>query len=129
MSDKRVFTLDTLGELDEGTVRLLVDDAIADALKDCESRPMLESARKITITLELAPVPADAGGMRGVDVGVAVKVSVPTSRARPNYLKTTVMGDGVEAFLPTEHAAPLFPKASVVTAVLTSSKGPKEEPS
>lgn len=106
---KTLFTLDTLGDLDDGTTRLMVDQALAEALADCDNRPHLDKARRITITLHMLPVLNDNGGMKGVNAAVEVGSKFPGRRGRVEYLKTSVNGNGVEAYLPEERPQPLFP--------------------
>lgn len=107
--EKRLFTLDTLGDLDDGTTRLLVDQALSDALADCDARPALDKPRRIVMTLEMQPVLNQAGGMKGVQAEMSVKLSIPASVTRGEYLPTNVNGQGVEAFLPFDRPNPLFP--------------------
>lgn len=49
---KTLFTIDTLGDLDDGTTRLVVDQALADALSDCDNRPNLDKPRRVLITVD-----------------------------------------------------------------------------
>lgn len=104
-----LFTIDTLGDIDDGAVRLVVDHALAEALADCNARPFLEKARRLIIQVEIEPKVNERGGMTGVTAEVAVALKVPPRSVRPEYLRTTVKGDDVEAYLPSERAVPLFP--------------------
>jgi len=106
--DRKLFTLDSLGDLDDGATRLLVDAAIAEALEDCDNRPSLDKPRRVVVTLEFTPVLSQFGGMKGVDAEAKVKTTFPARAARSEYLPTNARGDTVEAFLPTEHPTPLF---------------------
>jgi hypothetical protein len=49
-------TASTLAKLDRGAAAKALDTAIAAAVHDCLDRPTDERARKITLTLELAPI-------------------------------------------------------------------------
>ncbi len=109
---KTIFTIDTLGDLDDGTVRLMVDRAIAEALNDCDARPALEKPRKVTITLDVVPVVASTGGMKGVGAQVTVKNSLPARSGNADYLPTTIDKDGVTAFLPESHQDGMFASAT-----------------
>jgi hypothetical protein len=102
------FSVDTIGDLDDGTVRLLIDTALDEALTDCDARPMLPKARRVTITVELQPVINDRGGMKGVEASIKVSTKVPPRQGRGEYLPTTAKGDGVIATLPTDTAVRMF---------------------
>ena len=105
---KTLFTIDTLGDLDDGTTRLLVDQALAEALEDCDARPYLDKARKLTVTLEMLPALNERGGMKGVTANASVKLTLPARKSGADYLPTTSTGGTVEAFLPSERPARLF---------------------
>lgn len=102
-------TLDTLGDLDDGTIRHLVDTALHEALADCESRPGLEKVRGVTITVALKPVLSERGGLKGVHTEVRAKTSLPSRVGRMEYLPTSVTGDTVTAQLPNAYPRPMFP--------------------
>jgi hypothetical protein len=106
--DHTPFTLDTLGDLDDGTVRLMIDKAIAEALDDCDARPSLAKDRSVAITLTLTPVLNSMGGMKGVDAQVSVKTGLPARKGNADYLPTTVRADGVTAYLPTDRQDAMF---------------------
>lgn len=105
---KTAFTIDNLGDLDDGTVRLMVDRAIGEALNDCDARPALEKPRKVTIVLDVVPVLASTGGMKGVATQVTVKNSLPARSGNADYLTTTVKEGEITAFLPDTQQDPLF---------------------
>lgn len=107
--NKQLFTLDTLGDLDDGVTRLMVDAALAEALGDCDNRPHLDKPRRIAVVVEVRPVLNGAGGMKGVAAEANVKLSLPGRKTRSEYLPTNVNGDTVEAFLPFDRPNPLFP--------------------
>lgn len=102
------FSVDTIGDLDDGTVRLLIDKALDEALQDCDSRPMLPKARTVTITVAMAPVINDRGGLKGITTQVKVAAKVPARHGRGEYLPTTMRGDGVVATLPSDTAVRMF---------------------
>lgn len=106
---------DTLGDLDAGALRLLIDAAIGEALEDCDNRPALEKARRVTVTIALTPYTSDRGGLRGVDVDTKVDLRVPASAVRPVHLPTTVHGGATRALIPNEHATPLFADPAIAT--------------
>lgn len=109
MQDETRLTLDTLGSLDDGTVRLLVDAAIREALDDCDNRALLDKPRKVTITLELRPRVNNLGAMTSVEAGVSVKKGIPPRAGNSSILRAAIEGDQAVAFLPEEYAQELFP--------------------
>lgn len=106
---KKPLLLDTLGDLDDGTIRMLVDTALHEALADCDNRPGLDKVRKVVIQIEFKPVLSERGGMKGVENVVQVKTNLPARAGRQEYLPTTVRGDAVTAFLPDSYERPMFP--------------------
>lgn len=103
-----LFTSDTLGDLDDGTTRLLIDAALADALADCGDRPTLSKSRKIVIQVEMQPELDKRGAMIGVQTKAQVALRIPGQITRTEFLPTNQKGDAVEARLPSDHARPLF---------------------
>lgn len=63
MQDK--LSLETLGQLDDGTVGAVANAAIAEALADCDDRPFLEKGRKVTVEIVINPV-LDGSVLKGV---------------------------------------------------------------
>ena len=106
--DMKPLTIDTLGDLDDKTVRRLVDKALQEALTDCDNRPNLESARRVAIIVTMKPITDDRAGMKAVEVAVNVKHTVPPRAGRKEYLRTSVRGDEVHAFLPDNYEQPMF---------------------
>lgn len=102
------FTIDTLGNLDDGVVRKLVDKALEEALTDCDNRPGLEKARKVAITIQFLPVLDDRNAMKGVRATAQVKTSLPPRAANDDYLPTSIQGDHVKAFLPDSRQDAMF---------------------
>lgn len=103
------FDIDTLGDLDDGTVRAVTNAAIQQALDDCDARPVLDKARKVQITIALKPVPDTAtGAMKGVHVDVAVKTTVPPQQGNGDYLRANVAGDHARAYMPDSQQDTMF---------------------
>ena len=102
-------TLATLGKLDDGTVGAVVDAAITEALIDCDDRPFLEKARKVTIEVVISPV-LDNGRLKAVDVATGVKLVKPPQVARKQSLRTTfdTANRKVEAMLPDSYQDTMF---------------------
>lgn len=89
--NKNKLSLETLGQLDDGTVSAVVDAAIADMLKDCDDRPGLTKARKLTLEVSFLPVVDERSFVfKGVDISTTVKASVPAQTIREQYLQTTL---------------------------------------
>ncbi len=98
-------TLATLGQLDDGTVGAVVNAAITDALKDCDDRPGLKKARKITLEVSFEPVVDERSFvLKGVDIDTKVKLTVPAQELREQYLRTSLntATTQLEAFLANE---------------------------
>lgn len=108
MNPDRILTLDTLGDLDDGTVKRLIEKAMQEALTDCDNRPALGKARRVTIQLSLEPEQDDRGAMKGVHMDVQVKTALPARSGRTEYLKTSIIGNDVKAFLPDSYEQNLF---------------------
>lgn len=111
MKETPALTIDTLGQLDDGTVRLLANKALSEMLTDCDNRPMLNKARKVTITITAHPEQDRRGAMKGVHVGVQVKAALPPRAGRAEYLRTSIIGNDVQAFLPDSTEQELFTDA------------------
>lgn len=101
-------TIDNIGDIDDGVVRKLADRALAEALADCDSRPMLKKPRKVEITVALEPVVEEGVGMKGVRATVSVRPTVPPKKANGDYLPTSVRGQRIVAFLPDSRQDGMF---------------------
>ncbi|HEV7301630.1 MAG TPA: hypothetical protein VGN72_19855 [Tepidisphaeraceae bacterium] len=53
---KETLTIDTMGNIDEGSLRIAANNAFKLLAQDLADRPVLNKARKIVITLEMKPV-------------------------------------------------------------------------
>jgi hypothetical protein len=108
---KQNLSLATLGQLDDGTVGAVVDAAIADILKDCDDRPGLKKARRVTLEVSFEPVVDERSFvLKGVDVSAQVKLSVPAQTMREQYLQTSLdtAVNRLEAHLPDAHQDSMF---------------------
>lgn len=110
MQDKTL-TIDTLGDLDDGIVRQLVDTAITECLEDLDNRAMLNKARKVQISVSLEPVINDRAGLKGVKTSVEVQKKIPARSANSDYCPTVIKGSDVIAFLPDSRQDNLFTPA------------------
>lgn len=113
MNPDRQLTIDTLGDLDDGTLRHVVNKAIEEALTDCDNRPMLDKGRKLTLTVTASPILDDrSGAMRGVEIETQVQTKLPPRATHPDTLRTNVRGSTVEAYLPDAHQDSMFERDS-----------------
>lgn len=104
------FNLSTLGELDDGYARRLIDRAIAKAVDDIGDRPGVPKARRVTVHIDLVPNTADSGHLTGVLATVHVPpVKVPGQKVEHQYLPTSAVGDHTRAYLPGDAPTKLFP--------------------
>lgn len=104
-----ILNIDNLGDLDDGTVRHVVNTALQEALDDCDARAMLEKARTVGITITFRPVIDNkSGAMKGVAADVEVKTKVPARKGNGDYLRTHIRGDHVTAYLPDSHQDTMF---------------------
>lgn len=104
----QALSIDTLGDLDDGTLRHLVNTALQEALNDCDNRAMLTNARRVAVTLGFQPVIDDHGAMKGVEVTAKVNTVLPPRAGRRDYLRANIHGDNVRAYLPDAHQDTLF---------------------
>lgn len=78
----------TIGLLDGGAAEHTINEAITEVLRDCDLRPALDKARKVTIELSIKPVRDDSGfGSKGVETTFTVKSTVPAITSRTLYMK------------------------------------------
>ena len=101
MSDKApAVNNKTIGELERGGIGYAIDTAIAEAMSDCASRPALEAARTVTITVKFKPKAnsLDQGrpGLGTVGISAAVKLTTPARAGGEEYLDVVsgVSADG-----------------------------------
>jgi hypothetical protein len=85
------FTLGTLAEMDGGRIKAAFEQALNRCRHDCEDRPSIAGARKITLTVTLEPVAADSGELESVDVSFALNEKLP-NRASKTYNMEAVTG-------------------------------------
>lgn len=106
--DKKL-SIDSLGDLDDGIVREIVNAAIAECLEDCDNRAMLNKTRKVTMTVHFDPVVGKHGELKGIHTAVEVKHAIPPRAANVDYCATTIRGSDVEAYLPDSRQDTMFP--------------------
>lgn len=98
----KLLTLDTIGDLDDGVVRGLVNAALEECLDDLDNRPALDKPRKLTIQLSLEPVLDKRGGLKGISAYAEVSKKIPPRTANADYCPTNVRSGKLEAHLPDD---------------------------
>lgn len=88
------FTIEELARLADGKEAHRINNAIEAAARDCNMRPGLDSARSVTIKLEMKPVQGEEGYCETVDVDVVTSLSLPKSRSATFSMATNLDGDG-----------------------------------
>lgn len=78
------FDISKIGDLDGGRVLEAISQAIERAVHDCEDRPGLKKARKVTLEMSLTPIQDDDGTMESIDLAFGVGEKRP-SRTSKNY--------------------------------------------
>lgn len=80
-------SLETLTQYDQGSVAVLVDQALRDAYLDLEDRPLLKKDRVISLVIKLRPHQvSEAADLEEVASEVHVKCTIPNKQARVNIL-------------------------------------------
>lgn len=74
--------LDTLHKLDDGRVSEAWRQAVRRAVTDCEDRPGVGDARKITLTLELVPVCDEQKDLLSIHGSFQVADTLPKRKSR-----------------------------------------------
>jgi hypothetical protein len=80
---KQTLTLDSMGDIDAGALRVAVNQALKLVTNDLSDRPALNKKRTVTIELEFKPeLDRNSGSpvMEGADVSWQVKQKVPAIR-------------------------------------------------
>jgi hypothetical protein len=89
---QQILNFETLGEVDDGSIRVAVDQALRSIFHDLNDRPGLKRARKLTLDVEFAPRTSDRGELIDVVVGFGIKT---TSPARKTAVVMAVKQDGL----------------------------------
>lgn len=102
----------TIGKLDGGITGRIIDEAINEALHDCDNRPNLSKGRKIAIEIEIKPRAHDSGASaKGIDITSKCKVTLPPYQSDGDYLplnsKRGARGEEkFSAFIPSQSDQP-----------------------
>lgn len=97
MSEHLEFGHTSIGELQGGGIGYAIDQAIAEAITDCQRRPGLTKARKVTIQIDLTPqsssLDTTGPGLKAVGIKAGVKTSMPPRAGEEEFL---AVGTGVD---------------------------------
>lgn len=78
-------TTATLAVFDNGLTAAIIDEAIADAVRDCNERPNNKKPRSVAINISIVPVVREQGGdAENVSVQVGVKTARPAFKGGAN---------------------------------------------
>lgn len=86
------FSLESLAHLDNGRLRAGLDQALRRAQNDCTDRPGLKKPRRITLTIDMTPVPNEAGDLDSCDVAFQVTERTPNRQSKVYNMKATAGG-------------------------------------
>lgn len=75
-------TLETLVAMDGGRIAQAFNREVERLTSDCDDRPALKKARKLTLTITLLPVPTDDGNLDSVFFGVAIDAKAPKKESK-----------------------------------------------
>ncbi len=91
--EREVLSLDTIGDVDNGAIRVAFDRELARVMHDIRDRPELKKARKLVLQLDLIPIIRD-GYLVRTDVGFSVKPTIPPKSSVSYPMQPT--NDGLE---------------------------------
>lgn len=114
---QRPICLDSLGELDNGAARLVIDAAIRAAVGDLDDRGEDGKPRTVTIKLHLAKMD---GGQVVAHVEAGTKVPSYKTAATVSRLARTTDGRSVALF---QELAPAEPEQRTIDETFTQERG------
>ena len=83
------FEFETVATIDDGRIREALDQAIRRCELDCKDRPNLNTARCVTLKINLTPVPSEAGDLDSVDVAFAIGDALPRRASKTYNMRAT----------------------------------------
>lgn len=86
------FTFEDIGKLDHGVLKIALEQAIADVIKDCVDRPMIGKARSLSLNLQIKPITSQ-NDIEEVDISFAIKRKIPDRTTRGYRMKPRANGD------------------------------------
>jgi len=96
------FSLESIARLDNGRLRAGIDQALRRAQTDCADRPGLKKPRRITLVIDMTPLPNEAGDLDTVDVGFQVTEKTPNRQSKVYNMKATPGGLLFNEMSPTD---------------------------
>src|ERR1700712_1257297 len=92
---KQTLTLDHMGDVDQGALRIAVNQALKQAVQDLADRPALDKKRVVQLHIELKPVMdtnSNQPHMESADVTWFVKSSTPATGSSGIVMKPNAEG-------------------------------------
>lgn len=84
-------SLESLGEIDDGSVGLIVRNALTTIARDCMNRPTDKAKRKVIIELTMVPV-ANGPDLKHIEFLPEVKTKTPSYHTAPMVIRATNAG-------------------------------------
>ena len=84
-------SLESLAEIDDGSLGLLVRNSLQAIARDCVNRPTDPTVRVAEIKLKFKPV-ANGGDLKHIEFVPEVKSKVPTYRTAPMVIRASNAG-------------------------------------
>lgn len=91
MSRNVPLDLQSLADVDDGALGVLVKKSLLNACRDCVDRPTDKSWRKVTIMLDFRPV-ANGPHLKHVEFVSECKTKIPSYRTAPSVARATMNG-------------------------------------
>jgi hypothetical protein len=85
------FTFDDLAKLDGGAIKIAVEQALQDVIKDCVDRPFVSGKRGITINLGIKTI-CSANDIEEVAIDVQISRKMPAKATRSYRMKPKPSG-------------------------------------
>lgn len=84
---KQEFTLEALKDFDNGEVWIALAEEIRTVVADCQTRPSVGDARKVSLTIEVKPIPSnDRSQCLEVALSFSMKNTTPARKSRTYIL-------------------------------------------
>lgn len=86
------FSLASLATIDSGRVKVAFDQALRRVEEDCRDRPIVDTARKVTITAIIKPNATEAGELASCDLRVEISDNLPKRQSQTYNMASTPGG-------------------------------------
>lgn len=83
------FDLSKINSIDDGRIKAALEQQLARCEADCKDRPMLKKARKVTLQVEMRPLPDGGAELDSVDVAFQIKAVIPPQDSKNYNMKAT----------------------------------------